>query len=327
MLRFNQIYIFILAVFAVQCIQYDKAESLNYLFYQKASYCPRNNITNWECGNICKFHPSMKDILVYYNDTHAAQGYLGFDRGQIVITFRGSTRTLTNWIYNFDVKKSPFEKCQNCSIHSGFLKTYNDIKDQLLKNLDNLISKYPAAPIIISGHSLGGAIATIAAIDIQHFLNERSYQNVIKEVHTFGSPRVGNQAFAEYYNQLIPQTARVVNNQDIVPHLPPNKIGYYHVGTEIWLDKEFNQQKDCQPFIEDNSCSKSVKSIVSYSFFDHVNYLGNDTGCKAPFSEVICYLESGIEEGCVDQDLEEIISKARNNKMKLLFLTQEYLQN
>lgn len=47
-------------------------------------------------------------------------------------------------------------------------------------------------------------------------------QNV--QVMTFGEPRIGNAAFASYYSQVVPNTIRVTNGHDIVPHLPP----YYH---------------------------------------------------------------------------------------------------
>lgn len=41
---------------------------------------------------------------------------------------------------------------------------------------------------------------------------------------TFGQPRIGNAAFASLYTKLVPNTIRVTNDHDIVPHLPP----YYY---------------------------------------------------------------------------------------------------
>lgn len=195
---------------------------------------------------------------------------------------------MTNWLYNFDVTKTTFDKCDKCSIHTGFHKTYTDIKEQLFTKLESVIHKYPKAPIVITGHSLGGAVATVAAIDIQHYLNDKGHHNIIKEVHTFGSPRVGNVAFADYYNKLIPQTVRVVHNKDIVPHAPPSFLGFSHVGTEVWLDAESDTYKICTPFIEDKACSSSV---ASPSITDHVTYLNNNTGCRYPNNKNVCLNE------------------------------------
>lgn len=55
---------------------------------------------------------------------------------------------------------------------------------------------------------------------------------------TFGQPRVGNAAFASYYSQLVPNTIRVTNDHDIVPHLPPYyryfpQKTYHHFPREV----------------------------------------------------------------------------------------------
>ena len=64
--------------------------------------------------------------------------------------------------------------------------------------------------ILLTGHSLGGALATLAAYDIRVSLNVPPCQI---ECYTFGAPRVGNYAFAHDYNQLLPNTWNVINDQ------------------------------------------------------------------------------------------------------------------
>ena len=51
------------------------------------------------------------------------------------------------------------------------------------------------------------------------------------DVYTFGSPRVGNAAFVDFYDRHVPNTWRHVNDEDIVPLVPPTWAGYRHVGT------------------------------------------------------------------------------------------------
>ena len=67
------------------------------------------------------------------------------------------------------------------------------------------------------GHSLGGALATLAAFDIKQALVMANRQDVELLCYSFGAPRTGNHAFAREYNQMVPDTWSIINNQ--VHHL------------------------------------------------------------------------------------------------------------
>ena len=69
--------------------------------------------------------------------------------------------------------------------------------------------------VLTCGHSLGGAVATLAAMDIVHACNV-SATNI--SCYTFGCPRVGNHAFADAYAAAVPDTWHVINGQDVVVH-------------------------------------------------------------------------------------------------------------
>jgi predicted lipase len=72
---------------------------------------------------------------------------------------------------------------------------------------------YPYLPVVVTGHSLGGAIATLAAVDL---VEEGIVSPGNIGVWNFGSPRVGNQIFSDYATQLLPVLWRTVNQQDIL---------------------------------------------------------------------------------------------------------------
>jgi triacylglycerol lipase len=74
-----------------------------------------------------------------------------------------------------------------------------------MSELLKLQAKYSKAKLIITGHSLGGAIATISAVDliISNFK--------IDEVYTFGSHRVGDIQFSNFIKNKLKQFIRVVN--------------------------------------------------------------------------------------------------------------------
>ena len=64
-----------------------------------------------------------------------------------------------------------------------------------------------------TGHSLGGALATLAAYDIRKQLQASSKQGVEVMCYSFGAPRTGNHAFAADYNRVVPDTWSIINEQ------------------------------------------------------------------------------------------------------------------
>ena len=80
----------------------------------------------------------------------------------------------------------------------------------------------------ISGHSLGGALSTLAAAELEA-LGFR-----VASVSTFGSPRVGDQVFASFIGgKFGDRMRRWTHAHDVVPSLPPRVLGYHHVPTEV----------------------------------------------------------------------------------------------
>ena len=64
----------------------------------------------------------------------------------------------------------------------------------------------------MAGHSLGGALATLAAYDIAHMLPKEGEQVALK-VYTFGSPRVGNHSFAQEFQACVPDCWHIINGK------------------------------------------------------------------------------------------------------------------
>ena len=70
--------------------------------------------------------------------------------------------------------------------------------------------------ILVTGHSLGGALATLAAYDISRAMEWVSKPTKVI-CYTFGAPRVGNHAFAHTYNKMVSETWNIVNDQVQLP--------------------------------------------------------------------------------------------------------------
>ena len=64
-----------------------------------------------------------------------------------------------------------------------------------------------------SGHSLGGALATLAAFDVKQALMKAGRGDVKLLCYSFGAPRTGSHAFARDYNKVVPNTWSIINNQ------------------------------------------------------------------------------------------------------------------
>lgn len=136
-----------------------------------------------------------------------------------------------------------------------------------------LIKKHPSAKLFITGYSLGGALATIAAMDLKEKFNPSNKMML----YTYGQPRVGNAALSDYIFSIFNQSnyIRIVNHDDSVPHQPA--FSYKHAGTEVWYkSKNYDgkyvicENKPGHP--ESKACSDSIwwnNGVAS-----HMTYVG-----------------------------------------------------
>lgn len=111
-------------------------------------------------------------------------------------------------------------------VHRGFKRE----ADRIWEPLEKILAEN-TKPIWFTGHSLGGALATIAAG--RCVLS--SIPSHPEALFTFGSPRVGNKRFINFVKL---NHFRWVNNNDIVTRLPPRWLGYRHSGKQLYLDAQ-----------------------------------------------------------------------------------------
>ena len=112
---------------------------------------------------------------------------------KVIVSFRG-TENLENWIENLDIAKTDHAmSCKGCKAHSGFVNMWTAFSNNVIRELRRLRSLYPGAKLFITGHSLGAAVALIAGYSLQYDIGFD-----VAGVYTYGSPRVGNQAFSDF---------------------------------------------------------------------------------------------------------------------------------
>lgn len=152
----------------------------------------------------------------------------------VVLAFRGTeidnfVGAFEDWMGNFDFTQVDDES--GGRVHRGFRKALAEVwTDQnsgkgLKTYLGEMLAN-SARSLWITGHSLGAALATLAA---ERCVRDGGF--TVSGVYTFGSPRVGDGRFKQEYDArgLGSRTYRFVNNVDVCPRIPPGD-DYTHVG-------------------------------------------------------------------------------------------------
>jgi pimeloyl-ACP methyl ester carboxylesterase len=123
--------------------------------------------------------------------------------------------------------RAPTWGAKTPAIHRGFSAAYGRLRDEMLTELQSQLAVAPARRILCCGHSLGGALSTLLALDCRTVLGVPDAQVTCI---TFGSPRVGNRAFARRFAVAVSDSWRVVNLDDFISNYPKRKLqGYDHV--------------------------------------------------------------------------------------------------
>ena len=233
--------------------------------------CKSDRIQSWNVPPISTLYPEISDIHVFYNSSGSNLGYVAYNPNSdlVFMSFAG-THDLENWLQDFDFFKINYARCDGCEVHGGFVGAYENLKDDIIGSYMSLVQKYSTARRAIIGHSLGAGMATLALLDLSETIE-------IDDFYTFGSPRVGNQNFADYFNQKNPKTlkVRITHNRDAVPHLPFDFLGFRHIDREVFYIEDSSQFIICGNNIEDKSCSLQYQ-IYQVDPSDHTTYMGFD---------------------------------------------------
>ncbi|KAM3326937.1 hypothetical protein P3S67_002063 [Capsicum chacoense] len=169
-------------------------------------------------------------------------------RKRLVVAFRGTEQTkwkdlVTDLMLvpaGLNPERIGGDFKEEVQVHSGFLSAYDSVRIRLIslikKAIDyrdddlDLPNKWH---VYVTGHSLGGALATLLALELSS--SQLAKRGAIRvTMYNFGSPRVGNKKFAEVYNVKVKDSWRVVNHRDIIPTVP-RLMGYCHVAQPVYL--------------------------------------------------------------------------------------------
>ncbi|EYB84286.1 hypothetical protein Y032_0320g2405 [Ancylostoma ceylanicum] len=191
------------------------------------------------------------------------------DYRAIAIGFRGTQKPGQLIQQTVDAVLAPWEYWKHGGRVSRYIKfVYIKLWAHMEHKFKEFLREHPDWDIWISGHSLGGALATLAASNI---VESRIAEDPDKvKLVTLGQPRVGDKDFAEALDDQVEYSYRIVHWMDVVPSLP--KTGYWHQGEEIFY------KAGMEPH-ESSSCGRgdSVYCSAQYlptSINDHKTYFG-----------------------------------------------------
>ena len=140
------------------------------------------------------------------------QGFLAVRPGEFtVLVFRGTEKDRKDIFADLDTR---FYKTPAGKAHRGFAVAYESVRNHIVPALEDLRERGELHRLFITGHSLGGALATVASHDLEN-------RFLVSGCYTFGSPRVGN---AEWSDTVKTPVYRVVNGADGVPLVPPGAL-------------------------------------------------------------------------------------------------------
>ncbi len=182
--------------------------------------------------NIKKQYPDA-EVVNFFTNSADLQCVIGKNphKKRYTLIFRGS-ESISDWLYDMMVLKTRLY--DNVKVHYGFNKqlTTKNTYDRLVLCIGDLIKEHPDWEWYVGGHSLGGALSTLAG-----FLLSRTFYDVKWTVVSLASPRVGNKDFKYAFDsQDNLRLYRLCNNKDIIPAFP--MFYYCHTGFSLHFNKK-----------------------------------------------------------------------------------------
>lgn len=186
----------------------------------------RDTIAAWGFGS-CEFFHTELDASFPIEDT---QAFIAASDKMIIVAFRGTEpKQIKDWLTDTNTLAAP-GPAGNGLVHLGFSRAldsvYPQIRDAVQRLRDNNQTLW------ITGHSLGGALAMLESARM--YFEDPSL--LPDGVYTFGQPRTCDRFLAEPYNRAFTSRVfRFVNNNDIVPQVPPEPV-FHHVDDIRYFD-------------------------------------------------------------------------------------------
>ncbi|CAA7271236.1 unnamed protein product [Cyclocybe aegerita] len=193
-------------------------------------------------GNKCASNSQVHVFRGQFSN-HGTRTFVARDdnKKEIVVAFRGTENKLDDILKDLLIWRKSLDgviglsNVGSATAHSGFISAFNAVGQDMLGVVSRQASEYPSYRIVLTGHSMGGAVASLGALVVKSALPQA---NVV--LYTYGQPRVGNADFASYVENMIGgnNISRAVHTNDWAPLVLLPITGYRHFATEYWNFKD-----------------------------------------------------------------------------------------
>ena len=197
---------------------------------------------------------------VKFFDIEGAQAYVLGNKERITVAFRGTEPTEKSDIF------ADLEATHERGFHEGFYEEYEKLELKVHGEVALLMGR-KKRPVYVTGHSLGAAIASIFCF---HYPSSEA-------LYTYGCPR--NAAWSKAKELKVPHL-RCVNNNDIVPAVPPVFLGFKHHGELCYINFYGNVRKMTWWQRFKDSWRGRRAAWKNGTIFDGVRDHGMDEYCK-----------------------------------------------
>ncbi|KAF9460237.1 Alpha/Beta hydrolase protein [Collybia nuda] len=248
---------------AIRTNEYE--DLIKYYKYAYAAYSEKCLFPNQANG--VRVTTSVFNNTVIYGLASGA-GYIAVDdtKREYIIAYHG-TKSVNDTRDDLKIGLRKFSVAgitvpKDVRVHEGFRDVYfrNDGHNTLINLLTKEFKRNPGYSIVTTGHSLGGAVASIAGVILRRTLK------VPVKIYTYGQPRTGNAAYAQWVEDGVDLSNifRSVNRNDPFPHVPTTLRGYMHHGTEYWTCGEGNTAADTREcsLPEQPNCSRDITTAT-----------------------------------------------------------------
>jgi predicted esterase YcpF (UPF0227 family) len=165
-----------------------------------------------------------KKKFVYYKKGHTQ--FKTYEKDSTIYIIFEGTNGVSDWKDNFSFYKQatkiiPYDNADSdIRVHKGFIEQYKHVRE----TIHNIIQFNEYEKVIVTGHSLGGALAILCAVDLQYCFDIKPY------CFAFANPNVGNKAFSKSFKKRIPVFQSFKNRNDVVCNIPLELFGYKDLG-------------------------------------------------------------------------------------------------
>ncbi|KAJ9073683.1 hypothetical protein DSO57_1013713 [Entomophthora muscae] len=231
------------------------------------SNCP----IRWFKRNTCIVKSTYSDVHVFEDKLVDAVAVVLANNKQkkIVVSYR-ATITTQNWLDDLnaaliDLPGAPVGARVHRGVFINYLASYTNVNSIVTRMLDD--PRFKDYSVLVTGYSLGGAVATMALPTIATLVQTHSDPRTI-ELISYAAPRMANAEYAKYLASFNVPVTRVTLAYDAVSHLPLRKMGYTHAGVEIHVDQpsltgNYSLRLCSQEYDEDPSCAWAENSELN----------------------------------------------------------------